>query len=229
MTIGWGFTHLDGELQRRDNVVSAGPSCCRRAQWPGYSPALSGLSTPTVNKSSHDSRKFRNAQKPLVFKAFWPSPRAGSGVDIDRGPKKSSKFFLRSGPLMAGRLCSAVRIGEMAAGPDRLFRSEGGYAPLTGPPRRPAPVRAKPALTITALPSMVVVDSPRTLEGPLGGRSGIPVKFPRPFCEGFARFCWGFPISGVQAVQIFGVSRGNHRKFALFGDDKLKWARALVA
>ena len=98
MTVGWGFTHLDGELQRRDNVVLAGPSCCRRAQWPGYSPALSGLSTPAVNKSSHDSRKFRNSQKPLVFKAFRHRPKPGSGVDIDRRSKKSSKFFRHERP-----------------------------------------------------------------------------------------------------------------------------------
>src|ERR1700731_963491 len=36
----------------------------RRAQWPGYRPPRSGLSTPVVNKSSHQARESSQAQKP---------------------------------------------------------------------------------------------------------------------------------------------------------------------
>jgi hypothetical protein len=35
----------------------------RRAQWPGYSPAQSSLSTPVVNKSSHRRRESCTAEK----------------------------------------------------------------------------------------------------------------------------------------------------------------------
>jgi hypothetical protein len=35
----------------------------RRAQWPGYKPARSTLSTPLVNKSSHHPRDFYGAKK----------------------------------------------------------------------------------------------------------------------------------------------------------------------
>jgi len=36
----------------------------RRAQWPGYRPPRSGLSTPVVNKSSHHPRESCAARKP---------------------------------------------------------------------------------------------------------------------------------------------------------------------
>src|SRR4029434_9934297 len=39
----------------------------RRAQWPGYRPARSGLSTPIVNKLSHRSQVFWDAKKSLCF------------------------------------------------------------------------------------------------------------------------------------------------------------------
>src|SRR4030095_5657865 len=39
----------------------------RRAQWPGYRPARSGLSTPIVNKLSHRSQVFWDAKKSLSF------------------------------------------------------------------------------------------------------------------------------------------------------------------
>lgn len=39
----------------------------RRAQWPGYRPARSGLSTPIVNKLSHHSQVFWDAKKSLCF------------------------------------------------------------------------------------------------------------------------------------------------------------------
>ena len=39
----------------------------RRAQWPGYRPARSGLSTPIVNKLSHRVEEFCDAKKSLCF------------------------------------------------------------------------------------------------------------------------------------------------------------------
>jgi hypothetical protein len=39
----------------------------RRAQWPGYRPARSGLSTPIVKKLSHRPQVFWNAKKSLCF------------------------------------------------------------------------------------------------------------------------------------------------------------------
>jgi hypothetical protein len=39
----------------------------RRAQWPGYRPARSGLSTPIVKKLSHRSQDFWDAKKSLCF------------------------------------------------------------------------------------------------------------------------------------------------------------------
>jgi hypothetical protein len=39
----------------------------RRAQWPGYRPARSGLSTPFVNKLSHHLEVFCDAKKSLYF------------------------------------------------------------------------------------------------------------------------------------------------------------------
>ena len=39
----------------------------RRAQWPGYRPARSGLSTPIVNKLSHHGEEFCDAKKSLYF------------------------------------------------------------------------------------------------------------------------------------------------------------------
>jgi hypothetical protein len=39
----------------------------RRAQWPGYRPARSGLSTPVVNKSSHPPRESCAARKSLFL------------------------------------------------------------------------------------------------------------------------------------------------------------------
>ena len=39
----------------------------RRAQWPGYRPARSGLSTPIVKKLSYRSQEFRDAKKSLCF------------------------------------------------------------------------------------------------------------------------------------------------------------------
>ena len=39
----------------------------RRAQWPGYRPARSELSTPIVNKLSHRSQVFWDAKKSLYF------------------------------------------------------------------------------------------------------------------------------------------------------------------
>ena len=44
-----------------------GPRRCR-AQWPGYRPAPSGLSTPVVNKSSHGGKESPAAKKPLFFR-----------------------------------------------------------------------------------------------------------------------------------------------------------------
>ena len=44
-----------------------GPRRCR-AQWPGYRPAPSGLSTPVVNKSSHGGKESLEAEKPLFFR-----------------------------------------------------------------------------------------------------------------------------------------------------------------
>ena len=41
----------------------------RRAQWPGYRPARSSLSTVIVNKSSHRFDFFRDAKKPRFFRA----------------------------------------------------------------------------------------------------------------------------------------------------------------
>ena len=39
----------------------------RRAQWPGYRPPRSGLSTPIVNKLSHHVEEFCDAKKSLCF------------------------------------------------------------------------------------------------------------------------------------------------------------------
>src|ERR1044072_3419375 len=39
----------------------------RRAQWPGYRPARSGLSTAIVNKLSHRVEEFCDAKKSLCF------------------------------------------------------------------------------------------------------------------------------------------------------------------
>src|SRR5262245_28189496 len=39
----------------------------RRAQWPGYRPARSGLSTPFVKKLSYRSQVFWDAKKSLCF------------------------------------------------------------------------------------------------------------------------------------------------------------------
>src|SRR5207244_13340198 len=39
----------------------------RRAQWPGYRPARSGLSTAIVNKLSHHVEEFCDAKKSLCF------------------------------------------------------------------------------------------------------------------------------------------------------------------
>lgn len=174
MTIGWGFTHLDGELQRRDNVVLAGPSCCRRAQWPGYSPALSGLSTPTVNKSSHDSRKFRNAQKPLVFKAFWLPTWRGFGVDIARAPKKSSKFFLRDWPCDCAVRSKSRRYRRTGAAFARRGRSSPSPRPLIWS-------FGQASIDDHGTPQHGGGRFIESLGGALRGRSGIPVKFSRPY------------------------------------------------
>jgi len=64
-----GFHSSRWRASRRDNVVSARPSCWRRAQWPGYSPARSGLSTPVVNKSSHGPKRISKGQETLIFRA----------------------------------------------------------------------------------------------------------------------------------------------------------------
>ena len=42
----------------------------RRAQWPGYRPARSGLSTVIVNKLSHDVEEFWDAKKSLYLGAL---------------------------------------------------------------------------------------------------------------------------------------------------------------
>jgi hypothetical protein len=42
----------------------------RRAQWPGYRPARSGLSTPIVKKMSYRSQEFCDAKKSLCFGAL---------------------------------------------------------------------------------------------------------------------------------------------------------------
>ena len=44
----------------------------RRAQWSGYKPPRSGLSTPVVNKSSHRGIDSCSAKKPPIFKDFTP-------------------------------------------------------------------------------------------------------------------------------------------------------------
>src|SRR3954466_5043129 len=42
----------------------------RRAQWPGYRPARSGLSTPIVNKLSHHVEEICDAKKSLYLGAL---------------------------------------------------------------------------------------------------------------------------------------------------------------
>ena len=42
----------------------------RRAQWPGYRPALSDLSTAIVNKMSHDVEEILAPQKSLYLGAL---------------------------------------------------------------------------------------------------------------------------------------------------------------
>jgi hypothetical protein len=42
----------------------------RRAQWPGYRPARSSLSTVDVNKSSHHGSFFSAARKPLFLRTW---------------------------------------------------------------------------------------------------------------------------------------------------------------
>jgi hypothetical protein len=54
-------------------VPRPGPRRCR-AQWPGYRPTQSGLSTPDVNKSSHAVQRIADTPKTLVFKGFPHTP-----------------------------------------------------------------------------------------------------------------------------------------------------------
>jgi hypothetical protein len=44
----------------------------RRAQWPGYRPAQSDLSTLIVNKLSHHVQIFLEARMSLLFRDFAP-------------------------------------------------------------------------------------------------------------------------------------------------------------
>ena len=60
-------THRNEELTgARIDALASGPMH-RRAQWPGYRPARSGLSTPFVNKLSHQLEVFCDAKKSLYF------------------------------------------------------------------------------------------------------------------------------------------------------------------
>ena len=135
VTTGWGFTHLNGELQRRDNVVSAGPSCCRRAQWPGYKPARSRLSTPDVNKSSHGGKESHRCGKPLFFRGSRRTEatiRRRPGAIWTAPPKKNSTSF--------GRFFCAVQ-PKTAAGRQPLWPEAVSRKTVT----RKRPLRFMPA------------------------------------------------------------------------------------
>ena len=54
-----------------ESCLGQGPKQ-RRAQWSGYKPPRSGLSTPVVNKSSHRGIDSCSAKKPPIFKDFTP-------------------------------------------------------------------------------------------------------------------------------------------------------------
>jgi len=55
----------------------------RRAQWPGYRPAPSALSTPVVNKSSHRVENFESAREPCflgLLRRTWATILRRSGI-----------------------------------------------------------------------------------------------------------------------------------------------------
>jgi hypothetical protein len=157
---------------RQGQVVAAALS--GRVIVPPYPACQRPLSTN--RRTTQES--FGTLKNPLFLRLFGEGRSLVSMLDIDRGAKKRSKFFLRN---RAPRWCGAVKIAEV---------SETGvaFARPRGPPPSPDPSfghSAKPALTITARPSMVAVDSSRAFEGVLagvlGGHSGIPVKFSRSY------------------------------------------------
>jgi hypothetical protein len=57
-------------LRGAKRCVGLGGQMHRRAQWPGYRPARSGLSTPIVKKLSYRSQEFCDAKKSLCFGAL---------------------------------------------------------------------------------------------------------------------------------------------------------------
>ncbi len=204
---------------RQGQVVAAALS--GRVIVPPYPACQRPLSTN--RRTTRES--FGTLKNPLFLRLFgWGQEPVSMWISIPARKKVQNNF--------SGTAPSIVRCG-----PDRRDGGgQGGFCPPTGF-HVPSPHLTGALIWSFGQASIDDHGPPQhgggrfieSLGGAFGGCSGIPIKFCRPFCEGFARFCWGFPISGVQAVQIFGVSLKNHRKFALFEDDKLKRAGANIA
>jgi hypothetical protein len=62
--IGCSVTHQNEEHQGRESLPWPRGPMQRRAQWPGYRPAQSTLSTAIVNKSSHHAENFVARRSP---------------------------------------------------------------------------------------------------------------------------------------------------------------------
>ena len=96
-TIGW-IKHSSQWRASKARQQGRGtrPRRCRRAQWPPYKPARSGLSTPDVNKSSHGTKIPVRSEKLNIsngrINSLHRSDNAVTATSPPRRRQKRSRF-----------------------------------------------------------------------------------------------------------------------------------------